>query len=205
MTNLAEYPERAQELNAKIARVYNKRVQLAQQRFQERTQRAWDDHIAALIARPPTPWEVWTQWLEYATDFSQRSILFWDTLRQRGNNFVAHEQAGKPPVLHFEYETVLDARGFARPANYALVRIIPPAGVTVDPRRRQRRYRAAAVPGARALVGRFLPAEPRRDRVDRPGALRRQQGLVGHGGGRPRPAFRPARDQGPDHPVCVDG
>src|SRR5262249_668623 len=40
------------------------------------------------------------------------------------------------PVLRFEYEMVLDARTFAQPVNYALVRITPPAGVSVDPKRR---------------------------------------------------------------------
>ena len=63
---------------------------------------------------------------------AQRSLIFWDTLRQRGNQFVAHQKAGLPPVLHFEYETVLDARSFDKPVNYALVRIIPPKGVKVD-------------------------------------------------------------------------
>src|SRR5512139_1849901 len=57
-------------------------------------------------------------------------------MRQRGTNFVQHERAGKPPVLHFDYEMVMDARTFEQPVNYALVRIIPPAGLTVDPRRR---------------------------------------------------------------------
>ncbi len=45
-------------------------------------------------------------------------------------------QRGQPPVLHFDYETVLDGRGFERPVNYALVRIVPPAGVVVDAGRR---------------------------------------------------------------------
>ena len=31
---------------------------------------------------------------------------------------------------------VLDGRTFERPVNYALVRIVPPEGVTVDPKRR---------------------------------------------------------------------
>ena len=57
-------------------------------------------------------------------------------MRQRGNNFVEHAQAGLPPVLHFDYETVVDGRKLARPVNYALVRIVPPEGVTVDPKRR---------------------------------------------------------------------
>jgi pimeloyl-ACP methyl ester carboxylesterase len=34
-----------------------------------------------------------------------------------------HEQAGMPPVLAFQYEMLLDARRFERPANYALLRI----------------------------------------------------------------------------------
>ena len=45
-------------------------------------------------------------------------------------------QAGLPPVLHFDYEMVLDGRTLERPVNYALVRIVPPEGVTVDPKRR---------------------------------------------------------------------
>ena len=69
-------------------------------------------------------------------DFAQRSILFWDTLRQRGNNYREHKRRGQPPLLHFDYEIVLDGRKFERPVNYALVRIVPPKGVTVDPKRR---------------------------------------------------------------------
>ncbi|GLS02944.1 3-hydroxyalkanoate synthetase [Chitiniphilus shinanonensis] len=73
---------------------------------------------------------------DYWTDSVERQVLFWDTLRQRGDNFLEHEKAGKPPLLHFDYELVLDARTFARPVNYALARIVPPAGVAVDERKR---------------------------------------------------------------------
>ncbi len=59
----------------------------------------------------------------YQRDFFERSILFWDTLRQRANNMIGHERAGKPPLLDFDYETLLDARRFPEPANYALLRI----------------------------------------------------------------------------------
>jgi hypothetical protein len=75
-------------------------------------------------------------WYGYAVDATQRSILFLDTMRQRGNNFVQHNQAGLPPLLHFDHETVVDGRKLERPVNYALVRIVPPEGVTVDPMRR---------------------------------------------------------------------
>ena len=59
----------------------------------------------------------------YRRDAWERSILFFDALRQRADNMLAHEFAGKPPLLDFDYETVLDARRFDRPANYALLRI----------------------------------------------------------------------------------
>lgn len=59
----------------------------------------------------------------YHVDRWQRSVLFLDTLRERANNMLAHEEAGMPPPLDFDYETILDARRFERPANYALLRI----------------------------------------------------------------------------------
>jgi len=59
----------------------------------------------------------------YQRDVWERSILFWDTLRQRADNMIAHERAGKPPLLDFDYEMILDARRFDEPANYALLRI----------------------------------------------------------------------------------
>lgn len=59
----------------------------------------------------------------YQRDFAERTILFWDTLRQRANSMLEHERAGLPPLLDFKYETLLDARRFRRPVNYALLRI----------------------------------------------------------------------------------
>jgi hypothetical protein len=68
---------------------------------------------------------------EYATDAAQRSLLFFDVLRQRGN--VYREQMAKtaPHVLEFECELVMDGRKLARPVNYLLVRVVPPAGVEI--------------------------------------------------------------------------
>jgi len=59
----------------------------------------------------------------YQRDVMERTILFLDTLRQRANNMLEHERAGLPPLLDFKYETLLDARRFEHPANYALLRI----------------------------------------------------------------------------------
>ena len=83
-----------------------------------------------------TPWQLAVSFQDYVTDFSQRSVLFLDTLRRRGKQFVAHELAGKPPVLHFDYEMVQDGRSFERAVNYALVRITAPKGVKTDEKRR---------------------------------------------------------------------
>jgi hypothetical protein len=59
----------------------------------------------------------------YQAELGRRCVVFLDILRERANNMLAHEQAGLPPLLHFEYETLLDARKFEEPANYALLRI----------------------------------------------------------------------------------
>ena len=63
------------------------------------------------------------EFVAYQRDLYERTILFWDTLRERANNMLEHERAGLPPLLDFKYETLLDARRFERPANYALLRI----------------------------------------------------------------------------------
>ncbi len=127
---------RSFEVNQKVAMLLQRRLQFAQAHYRERITAAYGEHLAGAAVRPDTPAGWWQQWAEYATDAAQRSVLFWDVLRQRGNNFLEHLRQGMPPVLHFEYETIVDGRAFGRPVNYALLRIVPPAGVTVDPKRR---------------------------------------------------------------------
>ncbi|WP_250454497.1 DUF3141 domain-containing protein [Caballeronia sp. ATUFL_M2_KS44] len=125
---------RSQEIAGKVARVFQKRAQTAQQHYSERVSAAgktWLDNGAARASMPAQP-----NAYDYAVDVFQRSILFWDTLRQRGNQFVERAKRGSEPVLHFEYEMLLDARGFARPVNYALLRIVPPQGVVIDDTKR---------------------------------------------------------------------
>lgn len=77
-----------------------------------------------------------TSGTEYLWDALQRSILFWDVMRQRGNNYLKHKERGQPPILQFEYETIIDGRTLERPVNYALLRIKPDPGATADPRKR---------------------------------------------------------------------
>jgi hypothetical protein len=74
--------------------------------------------------------------IEYVVDAAQRTILFWDVMRQRGNQYHEHMAELAPHVLSYAAELVLDGRTLPRPVNYALARIIPPKGVDIDPRRR---------------------------------------------------------------------
>jgi len=61
---------------------------------------------------------------DYCLDTFQRSIIYMDTMRKRGNNYIEHLKAGLPPVLAFEYDIVVDGRTLERPVNYALVQIM---------------------------------------------------------------------------------
>jgi pimeloyl-ACP methyl ester carboxylesterase len=74
--------------------------------------------------------------MEYAIDAAQRSVLFLDVMRQRGNQYREHLTETAPHVLDYEFELILDGRRLDRPVNYALVRIVPPAGVETIPGRR---------------------------------------------------------------------
>ena len=74
--------------------------------------------------------------MEYAIDAAQRSVLFWDVLRQRGNQYREHMAENAPHVLDYEVELVVDGRTLDRPVNYALVRVVPPDGVEIDPKLR---------------------------------------------------------------------
>jgi pimeloyl-ACP methyl ester carboxylesterase len=74
--------------------------------------------------------------LDYWVDACQRSILLLDVLRQRGNNCIEHNARTAPHVLSFEAEILVDGRSLPRPVNYALVRIIPPKGNSIEPNKR---------------------------------------------------------------------
>src|SRR5512135_546379 len=132
---LSRFSQR-QKLATKVAAVLQKRAELARKQFEERVRKAYHDNASDLFSKPMMPWDIWTGGARYAIDFAQRSVLFWDTLRQRGNEFIERTRQGLPPVLHFDYESVVDGSTLPRPVNYELVRIVPPKGVKIDNRRR---------------------------------------------------------------------
>ncbi|MGM4894423.1 DUF3141 domain-containing protein [Tardiphaga sp. 839_C3_N1_4] len=74
--------------------------------------------------------------VEYMVDAGQRSMLFLDVMRQRGDQYREHVAQTAPHVLQYAAELIIDGRDLNEPVNYALVRIVPPAGVEIDFERR---------------------------------------------------------------------
>ena len=73
---------------------------------------------------------------EYAVDALQRSVLLLELLRKRGNDEIDITSRPMATVLMFDHEVLMSGRSLKRPINYALSRIVPPSGVTIDPRKR---------------------------------------------------------------------
>ena len=74
--------------------------------------------------------------LECMTDAAQRSVLFWDVMRQRSDQYREHLAETIPHFLDYKAELVMNGRTLERPVNYLLVRITPSAGVEIDLMRR---------------------------------------------------------------------
>jgi hypothetical protein len=95
------------------------------------------DHVAQSSASAFAPFfGPFAPAADYMIDAAQRTALFWDVMRQRGNQYRAHLAETAPHVLDYEVELILDGRTFERPVNYALVRVIPPRGIELNPTRR---------------------------------------------------------------------
>src|SRR5215467_7236337 len=74
--------------------------------------------------------------MDYVIDAAQRTVLFCDVMRRRGNQYREHLAQTVPHVLDYEAELVVDGRTLERPVNYGLVRIVPPKGTVLDLTRR---------------------------------------------------------------------
>jgi pimeloyl-ACP methyl ester carboxylesterase len=76
--------------------------------------------------------DAWAYWI----DAWQRGILFCDVLRQRSERYQEHAAKAAPHALKFDHELLMDGRRLPRPTNYALVRVVSPEGIELDPRKR---------------------------------------------------------------------
>ncbi len=78
----------------------------------------------------------------YATDAAQRGVLMLDILRERADQDAAHEAAGTPPVLIYDYEVILDGKTLASLQQ----------GAPQNPSARGRPRRGLEAPGPSASV-----------------------------------------------------
>lgn len=76
------------------------------------------------------------QFQGYMTDFIQKSVLFMDVMRKRGNEMVEMTSDKSSTVLRFKFEKIMDGATFDKPINYWLARVLPPEGVVTDNKKR---------------------------------------------------------------------
>lgn len=88
------------------------------------------------LARRAAGFSAWQAVWDYWVDACQRTVLFWDVLRQRSEQYYAEKAKATPHVLSFDAELLLDGRTFEGPADYGLVRIKPPRGAVIEPKKR---------------------------------------------------------------------
>src|SRR3974377_835227 len=57
------------DLHSKETSLFQARVRSAQERFEDRTQKALRKMLGELAAKPQWPWDLWMDWSKYAVDF----------------------------------------------------------------------------------------------------------------------------------------
>lgn len=100
---------------------------------------SWPASLWAGFGKVPAPVESLAPegpWVQYTLDAYQRSVLFLDTLRRRGDEQKDITSRPMATVLTFEHEILMSGQSLPRPINYSLSRIIPPPGLATDPTKR---------------------------------------------------------------------
>ena len=116
--------------------------------------------------------------LDYWVDTWQRSVLFWDVLRERGNGYLDHARGTAPRCWCSTMRSWPTVASSTHPVNYALSRILAPPGcprptprkrpfVVIDPRaghgpgiggfKMDSEIGIAHAPGASVLLHHVLP------------------------------------------------
>lgn len=133
--NIARETGRADAIRERLGALgdnYRRRMEM----LHRRQRRRWQERFNALSRAAPKRPPLVNEMRDYLRDSLRRWVMTLDVLRRRGNEFLEYERTGQPPLLAFDYEVLIDGRDLPEPVNYCLVRIIPPAGITVDPTKR---------------------------------------------------------------------
>ena len=110
MADLNPTIDRATQISRGVANTLERRMRSAIERYTGRLRKAGTRlprrFVDAENAARPVAGRVGIT----AIDASSARCCSGTRCAQRGNNWLAHEAAGKPPVLHYEYEMIADAR-----------------------------------------------------------------------------------------------
>ena len=68
-----------------------------------------------ITAQKLNPFSIHQDYLAYLVDAGQRSVLYWDVMRRRGNHFWEYMAKETPHVLQFDYQLILDGRTLPQP------------------------------------------------------------------------------------------
>lgn len=97
---------------------------------------AWPTNPMSMNPLSMNPLGLAQDFTDYWTDALQRSALFFDILRQRGDEQADMTSRPMATVLTFEHEIIMSGGSLPKPINFSLARVIPPAGATIDPSKR---------------------------------------------------------------------
>jgi hypothetical protein len=82
------------------------------------------------------PFLGYQDYVSYLADAGQRSVLYWDVMRRRENQYLEQMAKEVPHVLQFDYEMIVDGRTLPQPVNYGIIKIKPPESTVLDDRKR---------------------------------------------------------------------
>ena len=97
MPGLNQTIDRSLQISRSVGSMFERRMRAASEAYVSRLREARNAYARSLTPGAKlSPQHAWQEWVEYGVDFVQRSVLFLDTMRQRGNDWISHEQSGKP-------------------------------------------------------------------------------------------------------------
>jgi hypothetical protein len=125
-------------MQALVSRAASRQFEAISRTHNERMRRSLDalTEVVDELTAKARGTELGADLMAYLTDAAERWTLVADVMRERGDVVKAHDAAGCPPVLSYDFEVAMDGATLPRPCNYLLLRILPPEGMAVDPTKR---------------------------------------------------------------------
>lgn len=104
--------------SARLNKAYRERAENLETTVQELM-------LKQLSVMSSNPMNWYQDLMAYWQDAAERTTLFCDVLRQRGNLSIEQDSQQTKPVLDFEFDVLMDGASLERPVNYSLLKIHP--------------------------------------------------------------------------------